>query len=426
MHTEKKSVESKKNQFSKFITRKTCRICKSKDLKIFLKFGQMPLAGGFIKKEDLSKEKTYPLTVVFCQKCKETQILETVSPETLFKDYRFVSSTTKTLSNHFIQYAKTMSDRFLNKNSFVVEFGSNDGVLLKPFNNLGIKAIGVEPAQNIAQLSRQKGCEVINDFFNSKTAETILKKHGKACLVCANNVFAHIDDMHEPMKGIKLLLKDDGVFVFEVHYIVDLLEQFQFDMIYHEHMMHHSLKALSYLLSIFDMEIFDVLRIPIHAGSIRVYAQNKNKVKKVVEPIVNKLFDLEKKKKIDQLDTLIQFGKDVYQKRDLLVKLITNLKSQGKRIVGYGASGRATVHINFCKFNHEIVEYVIDASHERQGRFIPGMHIPIVSPDQLKKDNPDYAILFAYNYFNEVMEKESDFIQKGGKFIVPLPEPKII
>tara|TARA_B100000700_G_scaffold316421_1_gene405945 strand:+ start:31 stop:1305 length:1275 start_codon:yes stop_codon:yes gene_type:complete len=422
VYLEKKTIK----QDSLYTTISSCRICRAKNLKTFLEFGNMPLAGGFIKKEDLSKEKTFPLTVVFCETCKETQILETISSTILFKDYRFVSSTTNTLSNHFAQYAKTMKQKFLKKNSLVVEFGSNDGVLLKPFNDLGIKAIGFEPAKNIALLAKQKGCEIVNDFFNSATAQQIKKKHGEASLICANNVFAHIDDMHEPMKGIKLLLKDDGVFVFEVHYLVDLLEQFQFDMIYHEHMMHHSLTSLSYLVNFFDMEIFDVLRIPIHAGSIRVYTQNKKKGKNKVEPIVKKLLELEKKKKIDQLDTLVQFGKDTYQKRDLLVKLIKNLKSQGKRIVGYGASGRATVHINFCKFSSDIIEYVIDASHERQGRFIPGMHIPIVSPNKLKTDNPDYAILFAYNYFDEVIKKESDFIKKGGKFIVPLPEPKII
>ena len=426
MYLEKKSENLKREKHSLYSTIISCRICKSSDLKTFLKFGDMPLAGGFIKKEELSKEKKFPLTVAFCENCKETQILETVSSTTLFKDYRFVSSTTRTLSNHFIQYAKTMKERFLKKNSLVVEFGSNDGVLLKPFSDLGIKVIGVEPAKNIALLARQKGCEVINDFFNSKTAEKIKKKYGNASLICANNVFAHIDDMHEPMKGIKLLLKDDGIFVFEVHYLVDLLEQFQFDMIYHEHMMHHSLTSLSYLLNLFDMEIFDVLRIPIHAGSIRVYAQNKVRGKNTTKPVVQKLFDLEKFKKIEQLNTLIKFGKETYRKRDLLTKLITDLKTKGKRIIGYGASGRATVHINFCKFSNQIIEYVVDASHERQGRFIPGMHIPIVPPEKLKTDNPDYAILFAYNYFDEVMKKESNYIQSGGKFIVPLPEPKII
>ncbi len=426
MYLEKKSKKLKKEKNSLYSTITSCRICKSSDLKTFLKFGDMPLAGGFIKKEELAKEKQFPLTVVFCERCKETQILETVSSTTLFKDYRFVSSTTETLSNHFIQYAKTMKERFIEKNSLVVEFGSNDGVLLKPFNDLGIKAIGVEPAKNIALLARKKGCKVINDFFNSKTAKEIKKKYGNASLICANNVFAHIDDMHEPMKGIKLLLKEEGIFVFEVHYLIDLLEQFQFDMIYHEHMMHHSLTSLSYLLNLFDMEIFDILRIPIHAGSIRVYAQNKKKGKENIQESVYKLFNLEKSRKIDHLSTLIKFGEDTYKKRDSLIKLVKNLKSQGKRIVGYGASGRATVHINFCKFDNKTIEYVVDASHERQGRLIPGMHIPILPPDKFKEDKPDFAILFAYNYFEEVMKKETNFIKNGGRFIVPLPEPKII
>ena len=180
MQSKKKSRKLKKGQFSLYTTRKTCRICKSKDIKTFLEFGNMPLAGGFVKKEDFLKEKKYPLTVVFCQQCKETQLLEAVSSVKLFKDYRFVSSTTTTLSNHFNQYAKTMKDRFLNKKSLVVEFGCNDGILLKPFNNLKIKAIGVEPAHNIVKLARQKGCDVINDFFNSKTAQMIKKKTWKS------------------------------------------------------------------------------------------------------------------------------------------------------------------------------------------------------------------------------------------------------
>jgi len=426
MESKKKSEKLKNDQFFNYTVRKTCRICESEDLKAFLDFGDMPLAGGFINKEDFSMEKTYPLTVAFCQRCKETQILETISPATLFKDYRFVSSTTATLSNHFERYARTMYERFLNKESLVVEFGCNDGVLLEPFANLGIKAVGVEPAQNIAKLAREKGCEVVNDFFNSKTAKFIKNKYGEASLICANNVFAHIDDMHEPMKGIKLLLKADGAFVFEVHYLIDLLDQFQFDMIYHEHLMYHSLTALAYLLNIFDMEIFDVARIPIHAGSIRVHAQNKNTGRHYTQPIVEKLFNLEKTKKINQLSTLIRFSEDTFKKRNALVKLINDLKAKGKRIIGYGASGRATVHINFCKFNSEIIEYIIDESHERQGRFIPGMHIPIVPPSELRKGNPDYALLFAYNYFDEVMEKERDFIKRGGRFIIPLPYPKII
>ena len=409
-----------------YILRSTCRICSSRDLVKFLDFGQMPLAGGFIKTDEISAEKLYPLTVVFCRHCKEVQILETIPADVLFKDYRFVASTTLTLSRHFAAYAKEMTERFLNKDSLVVEFGSNDGVLLKPFNDLGVKAVGVEPAINIAKLATAKGCMVINDFFNTKTAALIKQKHGSADMVCANNVFAHIDDMHEPMRGIRELLKPDGIFVFEVHYLTSLIESYQFDMIYHEHMMHHSLTALTYLMGLYDMEVFDARRVSTHAGSIRVYAQKKNTPKHKVSQDVQKLLKEERAAGLDKEETFIKFGKSVYKKRDDLIGLISKLRSKGKKIVGYGASGRASVHLNFCKFGTTVIPYVTDASHERQGRVIPGMHNPIVPPDRIREDNPDYALLFAYNYFEEVMGKEQDFIRRGGRFIVPLPEPKII
>lgn len=409
-----------------YTLRDSCRICSSKDLVKFLDFGQMPLAGGFILPEDIAKEKLYPLTVVFCRHCKEVQILETVSAEILFKDYRFVASTTVTLSRHFAAYAKEMTERFLTKDSLVVEFGSNDGVLLKPFTDLGVKAVGVEPASNIAKLAIAKGCTVINDFFNTKSAVGIQERFGPADMVCANNVFAHIDDMHEPMAAINHILKPDGIFVFEVHYLVSLIEAFQFDMIYHEHMMHHSLTSLKYLMELYQMEIFDAKRIPTHAGSIRVYVQKKGSGRQAVTANVGHLLAQEKRAGMDKEATFLKFGKTVYRKRDDLIKLISRLQARGRRIVGYGASGRASVHLNFCKFGKVVIPYVTDASHERQGRVIPGMHNPIVPPEKIKEDNPDYAILFAYNYFEEVMAKEQGFIKRGGSFIVPLPEPKIV
>ncbi len=409
-----------------YTLRDTCRICSSRNLVKFLDFGQMPLAGGFIKPEQIAQEKLYPLTVVFCRQCKEVQILETVPADVLFKDYRFVASTTTTLSKHFIDYAAEMTGRFLSKGALVVEFGSNDGVLLKPFNDLGVQAVGVEPAANIAKLAIAKGCRVVNDFFNTKSAAHVEQQYGPADLVCANNVFAHIDDMHEPMRAIIRLLKPDGIFVFEVHYLVSLIESYQFDMIYHEHMMHHSLTALSYLMNLYQMEIFDAKPVATHAGSIRVYAQKKNTGKHACSVHVGKLLDYERTIGLDREETFIKFGKDVYKKRDDLIRLIAHLHAQGKRIVGYGASGRASVHLNFCKFPTTVIPYVTDASPERQGRLIPGMHNPIVPPDRIKEDKPDYALLFAYNYFEEVMNKEQDFMRRGGRFIVPLPEPKII
>ncbi len=409
-----------------YAVRETCRICGSRDLLPFLEFGDMPLAGGFLKKEDFENEKLYPLSVCFCRNCKEVQILEVVPAEVLFKDYRYVSSTTATLSAHFREYAAEMNERFLGPQSLVVEFGCNDGVLLKPFNDLGVRTLGVEPAENIARIAMQRNCEIVNDFFNVRVADKILASHGRADLICANNVFAHIDDMHEPMRAIRKLLNPAGVFVCEVHYLLDLLEQYQYDMIYHEHMMHHSLTALSHLLSAFDMQVFDVRRVSTHAGSLRVYSQKKDQGRHQLQAGVQALLDLERQHGCDREETFLRFGQTVHQKRDALTQLVRDLRARGKRIIGYGASGRATVHLNFCGFDSKDVEYVVDASHERQGRYIPGVHIPIVGPEKLKNDHPDGAVLFAYNYSDEIMKKEKDFLASGGHFILPLPHAKMV
>ncbi len=407
--------------------RDDCRICKSKDLVKFLSFGRMPLAGRFIKKEEIKNEKVYPLDVYFCRNCKEVQLLDVVSADTLFKDYRYLSSVTKTMSEHFRNYAKAMKERFkLDEKSLVVEFGSNDGVLQKPFKDLGITAVGVEPAINVAKIAKERGFIVINDYFTTKVAERILKTYGKVDLICANNTFAHIDDMHEVMRAIKLLLKENSIFVFEVHYLVDLLNKYQYDFIYHQHLMYHSLMALSYLLKVFDMEIFDVKRVPIHLGSIRVYAKNIENDKEPVHGIVRELLELEKKMGLGQEGTFFKFASEVVAKRDKIIEIVKNLKAEGKRIIGYGASGRASVHLNFCKLGPKEIDYVVDMSPERQNRLIPGMHIPIIRPEILEKDSPDYAILFAYNYEKEVLRKEREFIKRGGKFIIPIPNVRIV
>lgn len=407
--------------------RNDCRICGSEDLVKFLSLGPMPLAGGFIKENEIKKEKSYPLDVYFCRNCKAVQLLDVVSADVLFKDYRYLSSVTKTLSEHFRSYAKIMKDRFgLDGDSLVVEFGSNDGVLQKPFKDIGITSIGVEPAKNVAKIARSGGLIVINDYFTEKTAKTILERYGKADMICGNNAFAHIDDMHEVMRAIKILLRANGVFVFEVHYLVDLMEKYQYDMIYHEHLMYHSLIALSYLLNLFDMEIFDVERIPIHSGSIRVYAKNIGDDTREVHENVGGLVALERGMGLDSEGVFFKFSSDVVKKRDQIINIVNRLKSDGKRIIGYGASGRSSIHINFCGFSPKEVEYVIDMSPERQNRLIPGRHIRIVGPDILKRDNPDYALLFAYNYEKEVLDKEREFIRRGGRFIIPVPDIRIV
>ena len=406
---------------------KSCRICKSKDLKPFLKFGEMPLAGGFIKKEDLSKEKLYPLTVAFCQQCKETQVLETVSPEILFNDYRYVSSTTTTLSNHFKHYAKTMHERFLDEKSLVVEFGSNDGVLLEPFGEIGVKAIGVEPAKNIAKLARQKNCEVINSFFNSNTAQDIKDKHGEASLICANNVFAHIDDIHEPLRGIKLLLKEDGVFVFEVHYLGKVIEEMQYDMIYHEHLYYYSLLSAIEHFRRYNMVVFDLKLVPIHAGSLRLYVSKEcSKHALKISDAVQLLAEKERAKGYDKFWSFQKFSNEVATTKTKLIKVLKKIKSEGKTIAGYGSSGRANTMIQYCEITEDLVSYMIDDAPAKTGFFTPGSHLEIFPSSILSgNDAPDYVLVFAWSFFDEILKRNKNYIKAGGRMILPLPQVKI-
>ena len=260
----------------KFKTKKNCRFCKSKKLKKVIDLGLMPLASGFLKKQQIKKENKYPLRIFICEHCGLVQSIDVISTKLLFEDYRYASSTTKTLREHFKKYAKEMATHFLKQDSFAVEIGSNDGVFLAPLKELGINALGVDPAVNIVKLAKKRGLNVINDFFNLKTAKLILNKRGKADAIFANNVLAHIDDMNGTMKGIKLLLGKKGILVFEIQYLADLVKYIQYDFIYHEHLCYHSLKPLIKFLDRYGMKIFDVKRVPTQGGSIRVYAANKS------------------------------------------------------------------------------------------------------------------------------------------------------
>lgn len=407
--------------------RDNCRFCKGKNLVKFLDLGAQPLSGGFLTKEQLASEKFYPLELHICKDCLLVQVLDVIDKETLFKEYFYLSSVTKTLSQHFIEYAKILFDKFLkNPNSFLVEIGSNDGVLLRPLNNMGIRTLGVEPATNVGKIAESFGVETVNDFFTEKVAAKIAKGKGKADVITGSNVFAHIDDLDDVMRGIKVLLKDDGVFIFEVHYLMNLIEELQYDMVYHEHMNYYILPPLMIFFKKFDMEIFDAERIPMHAGGIRVYVRNIGKRNESISENVQKLLDLEKKNGLHEIGTYLKFGERVRKLNERLLSLLVSMKSHGNKIIGYGASGRANTILNYCKTGPEILEYIVDASPLRQGRYTPGTHIPIVAEDRFRNDNPDYVLLLAWSYAKEIIEKEKVFVEKGGKFIIPFPEIKIV
>lgn len=408
--------------------RDDCRVCHSKNVIKFLSLGKVPLAGGFIKEEQIPKEQKFPLDVYFCKNCSLVQIMDVVPNEVLFKDYRYLSSVTKTLRNHFEKHAKDLVSRYnLDKNSKVLEIGSNDGVLLKPLKELGISCIGFEPAKNVAKIAKSKGLAIIEEFFSEETAKAFLNKKGKVDMILASNVFAHIDYIDSVMKGIDLLLKENGVYVFEVHYIVDLIEKIQYDTIYHEHLCYYSVKALQTLMKRFGMEITFVKRIPIHSGSISVHAK-RIKADNVIDKSVNDLIKLEKSMNLHNEEGFKEFAKRVKEKKEELVSLIKKLKSENKKIIAYGAPGRGTIMINYCNLGKDLIDYVIDESPERYGRLMPGKHIPIYPPSKLREDkkNPDYVLILAWSYVKEIMEKEKEFLLNGGKFIIPLPKVNII
>lgn len=407
-----------------FTRRDDCRICRRSRLHPFLELGPMPLAGGFLRPEEAGTELAFPLTLAVCTECREVQTLETVRRELLFRDYRFLASTTATLRGHFAGLAETLHARFLGPGDLAVDIGANDGVLLRPLGRLGVRAIGFEPASNIARVAREAGCLVVEEFLGPATARRLVAEHGPARVVTACNVFAHIDDMHEAMEAIRLLLGSDGLFVCEVHYLPDLVETFQVDMMYHEHLMHHSLRPLVHLFEQFGMEVFDVARIPIHFGSIRVSAQRKGSPRpEPVSPAVTELLELEVRLGLDSTATFDAFAAQVLARRDRLRRLVLDLVDRGRRVVGYGASGRATMHLNLCGLGPASIPYVVDASPERQGRLVPGTLNPIVAPAAFRSDSAHVALLFAYNYRAEVAAAEAAFLGRGGRFLLPLPEP---
>ncbi len=381
----------------------------------------MPHAGNYLTEKELGQEYFYPLRIYFCRKCGLVQNLDLIPQKVLFEKYFYLSSVS--LSGYFQKYANEMKKRFLKKKSFIVEIGSNDGVLLLPLKKMGYKVLGVDPARNIAKVAEKKGVKTIVDYFGDKTAKNIVKEYGKADMILANNVLAHIDDMNNVFKGIIKLLNPKGILVFEVHYLADLLEKMQYDFFYGEHLSYYSLYSLVPFLSKYDLEIFDVKRIPIHSGTIRIFVKFKNHHSRKVNKRVVELIKSETKSEIFKESYLRDFSKKVYKHKLELRKLLLNIKRSNQRIAGYGAGGRANTLSNFCGIDNNMLDYIVDDSPERQGKYTPGTHIPIVSPYVFRKDTIRNTLIFAWDYKDSIIEKEKDYLKKGGRFIIPLPNP---
>jgi methylation protein EvaC len=407
----------------------TCAFCGSSALTEVIDFGKVAIAGAFLKKEQIPTEKKYPLAIVFCNDCYAVQVRDHIDPEVLFETDFYFSSAIKTLRDHFADYAAEVVDRFISdpKKATTLEFGSNDGVLLKPIADLGVgTVIGVEPAKNIIETVKDDRLTLINDFFNVALAEKVIKQYGHVDLVMANNTYAHISDINGVTAGVEKVLKDDGVFSFEVHYLGKVIQGLQYDFIYHEHIYYYSLLALDNHMARHGMVIFDIKPISIHGGSIRFYAAKKsskhaNNISKTVKDFRAE----EKKLGFDKPAMYKNFAAEIADKKQQLMTLLDDLKGQGKKIVGYGASGRANTIIQYCGITNKHVDFMIDDAPAKLGMYTPGSHLEIRNNEALKTYKPDYVLVFAWAFYDEIVAKSQDYLKAGGQMIVPLPDVKV-
>ena len=407
-----------------YVHKNECRVCKGTDLTRFLSLGEHPPVDNFTDREHLDAEKRYPLDVYFCNTCNLVQLLDVVTQEELFHgNYAYFSSASAPLVEHFKSYAEDIKRDFLQKNDLVVDIGSNDGILLQ-FLTDTCRVLGIEPSANVAEAARKKGVETIAGFFTVDMAKKLAGKYGTAKVITANNVFAHIDDIDEIIKAVKALLTDDGVFVSESHYLLDLIEKREFDTVYHEHLCYYSVKPLIHLFERFGMEVFDVQRVNVHGGSIRVFARKAAGMP--LKSSVQELLSLEERAGLHTLERFSSFQKEVEVIRDKLVSLVRGFRAEGKVVTAYGAPAKGNTLLNFCGFTADDLKYVTDTTPYKIGLLTPGSHIPVVSPEILATETPDYILLLAWNYRDFILKKEQSLRERGTKFIIPIPEVEIV
>lgn len=396
--------------------RTTCRGCERERLEVFLDLGQMPLAGGFLQgPEAIPGEKTYPLPVHVCLDCGLVQILEVIDPEVLFQDYSFSSSTVGPLVEHFEAYARWLREKLGCRS--VVEFGCNDGILLQPLERLGVKACGVDVSSNITEMARAKGLDVVTGYFDTATAAAIRDRIGAVDVVTGSNAFAHNDRPERILEAARAVLQPQGHLCLEVMYAGDLVDQVQWDTLYHEHLTFYSLTTLSRLLGRFGFRVVDVLRLPMHGGSLRVVAGLDGQA--APSPAVADLLAAEAKAGLADPATWHAFGRHVSRKIAVVRETLGRLRPTS-RIWGYGAAGKATLWVNACRLDY--LEAMVDASPLRAGRLMPGTHTPIVPPSELRKRPPDYIFVTAWNYADLIRGKEEWF---QGFWVTPLPDLRV-
>jgi SAM-dependent methyltransferase len=401
-----------------------CRSCGCAQLQTVLSLGRTPLANALLTAEQLKQpEETYPLELVFCSQCSLVQLTESVSPEKLFREYVYLSSFSDTMLRHAKELATAMVGlRNLGPSSLVVEVASNDGYLLQYYQRAGVPVLGIEPAMNIAQVAERCGIPTVGEFFDETLAKRLAEEGRKADVIHAHNVLAHVPELNGFVRGLRELLKDDGVIVVEVPYVKDMIYASEFDTVYHEHVSYFSLTALNELFTRNALTIQRVERLAIHGGTLRVYAgRDATQDQSVVQ-----LLKDEEAWGARDINFYNGFSKRVAQLRDDLVALLRQLKTEDKRIAVYGASAKGSTLLNYCGLSTETLDYVVDRSTVKQGRYTPGSHLRIYAPEKLLEDMPDYVLLLTWNFAAEILQQQSEYRARGGRFIVPVPSVRVL
>lgn len=403
--------------------RDNCRLCGGQRLTLVLSLVPTPPANAFVSAEKMTMpQPCFPLDVFFCEDCYHVQLLEVVDPRVLFENYVYVSGTSPAFVAHFEGYAKDVLNRFKpGPGSLVVDIGSNDGTLLRFFQQAGMKVLGIDPAKSIAEQATQAGIETKAAFFSPGLAREILATRGPAAVITANNVFAHIDDLHAVAAGVRTLLAPGGVFAFEVSYLVDVYEKTLFDTVYHEHLAYHSVKPLIKFFKSLGMELIEAQRVGSHGGSLRGMAQLAGGPHHVGQSVADAVA-YEEKIGLDRAATFQTFGANINQLKADLGKLLRELKSAGKTIGAFGAPAKATTLMYHFGIDRSLIDFIIDDSPLKQGLYSPGLHVPVLPASAIAQRKPDYLVVLAWNFADSIIKKHQPYLQDGGHFIVPIPK----
>ena len=409
------------------VRRADCRLCGSRDLAKVLELTPTPLANAFAASPlPVAPDPVYPLELVLCAQCKHVQLRDVVDPQTLFRDYVYVSGTSPSFVRHFEDYARGIVERnAIRRGGRVVDVGSNDGTLLRFFRDSGFNVLGIDPARDIARATTESGIETLPEFLSAELAQRIARERGRCALVTANNVFAHVDDLAGFVDSVRTLLANDGLFAFEVSYLADVYEKCLFDTIYHEHLDYHTVAPLEGFFARHRMQLIGVERIPTHGGSIRGVAQVAGGARKPDRSIAE-LSAIERKLGLDRPEAYADFARRINGVKAELKKVLSGLKKEGLRIAGYGAPAKATTLMYHFQIGPETVDFIVDDSPHKQGLFSPGMHIPVLPATAIEERNPDALVVLAWNFADAIVAKSTAFLRRGGQIVVPLPEVRVV